>query len=46
MATDSPVINRIGLYQSSAVDQDRTLYWGWGNHRIGRSYAEVNPACP
>ncbi len=44
MATDSPVPNRIGLYQSSAVDQDRTLYWG--NHRIGRSYAEVNPACP
>jgi hypothetical protein len=44
MATDSPVINRIGLYQGSAVDQDRTLYWD--NHRIGGSYAEVNPACP
>ena len=43
MATDSPVINRMGLYQGSAVDHDRTLYWD--NHRIGGSYAEVNPAC-
>jgi hypothetical protein len=44
MGTDSPVINRMGLYQGSGVDHTRTLYWD--NHRIGRSYEEVNPACP
>lgn len=42
MGTDSRVIHRMGLYQGTAVDQRRTIYWD--NHRIGRSYAEVDPS--
>jgi hypothetical protein len=42
MGTDSPVIHRMGLYQGTAVDHQRTLYWD--NHRVGRSYAEVDPS--
>jgi hypothetical protein len=44
MGTDSPVIHRMGLYQGASIDHTRTLYWD--NHRIGRSYIEVDPACP
>ena len=43
MGTDAEVHHRMGIYQGTAVDHDRTLYWD--NHRIGSSYAEVNPAC-
>lgn len=42
MGTDSRVIHRMGIYQGVGVDHRRTLYWD--NHRIGRSYAEVDPS--
>lgn len=42
MGTDSPIINRMGLYEGTEIDHERTLYWD--NHRIGNSCAAVNPA--
>ena len=42
MGTDSPIINRMGIYEGTDVDHERTLYWD--NHRIGSSCAAVNPA--
>ena len=44
MGTDSPIINRVGVYQGTGVDHTRTLYWD--NHRIAGSCAEVDPASP
>lgn len=43
LGTDGPVIHRMGMYQGTAVDHTRTLYWD--NHRIGSSYEAVDPAC-
>lgn len=43
MGTDAEVHHRMGIYQGTAVDHERRLYWD--NHRVGNSYAEVNPAC-
>ncbi len=42
MSRDLPVRHRIGLYQGSEIDHERILYWD--NHRIGRSYADVDPS--
>ncbi len=42
MSHDLPVRHRIGLYQGSEVDHERVLYWD--NHRIGKSYADVDPS--
>ncbi len=42
MSRDLPVLHRIGIYQGREVDHDRVLYWD--NHRIGRSYAAVDPS--
>ncbi len=44
LPVDSPVVRRTGLYEGTAVDHTRTLYWD--NDRVGTSYAEVDPACP
>jgi len=41
MHVDEPVMNRIGIYQGTAVDHTRTLHWD--NHRIGRSFEAVDP---
>ncbi|MDP9377100.1 MAG: polysaccharide lyase [Actinomycetota bacterium] len=42
MYTPMTVRNRIGIYQGGGVDHARSLYYD--NHRIGKSYAEVDPA--
>lgn len=40
LPTDSDIrVARIGLYEGTAVDHTRTIYWD--NHRIGRTRAEV-----
>ncbi len=43
MGTDAEVHHRMGIYQGTAVDHQRTIFWD--NHRIGESFEEVNPAC-
>lgn len=43
MGTDAEIHHRMGIYQGTAIDHSRTIFWD--NHRIGGSYAEVNPAC-
>lgn len=44
MGTDEVIFHRMGLYQGTDIDHERTLYWD--NHRIGGSFEAVNPACP
>jgi hypothetical protein len=39
---DSPFEHRIGIYEGAAVDHRRSLYVD--NHRIGTSYAAVDPS--
>ncbi len=39
---DMPITHRFGMYQGGSVTQSRTIYWD--NHRLGKSYAEVDPA--
>jgi hypothetical protein len=38
----SPFEHRMGIYQGTQVNQTRTLYWD--NHRVGTSYAAVDPS--
>jgi hypothetical protein len=42
LALSSAFEHRMGVYQGTAVDHTRTLYWD--NHRVGTSYAAVDPA--
>ncbi len=42
MTVDLPVRHRIGIYQGTGVDHQRTLFWD--DHRIGRQYGAVDPA--
>ena len=42
LGTDSPFEHRMGFYEGVGVDQTRTLYVD--NHRVGTSYAAVDPS--
>jgi len=42
LSIDAPFQHRIGLYQGTGVDHTRTLYID--NHRVGSSYAAVDPS--
>jgi hypothetical protein len=41
LGLDSPFEHRMGVYEGTGVDHTRTLYWD--NHRVGTSYAAVDP---
>jgi hypothetical protein len=42
LGTLSPFEHRIGIYEGTAVNHTRTLYVD--NHRVGTSYAAVDPS--
>ena len=42
MYQDLPISHRFGLYEGDQVDHTRTLFWD--NHRMGTSYAVVDPS--
>jgi hypothetical protein len=41
MPADLPVAYRVGIYEGTGVDHERTLYWD--DLRIGKSYESVDP---